>query len=147
MPTKSQNKTQPTKVSVKDFLAGIKDEQRRKDAIEIARLMRKITGKPAVMWGPSIVGFDKYHYKYESGREGDMAATGFSPRSTALTLYLSGGTSKYAKLLGKLGPHKTGNVCLYIKRLSDVDMSVLEELIRDSYKYAMSHKDDMDRAE
>ncbi len=143
----SQNKTQPTKVLVKDFLASIKNEQQRKDGEQLVRLMKKVTGKPAVMWGPSIIGFDKYHYKYESGREGDMVMAGFSPRASNLTIYLVGGTSKYAKLLSKLGPHTTGKVCVYIKRLNDINMAVLEEVIRTSYEYAVAHKNDMSRAE
>ncbi len=95
------------------------------------------------MWGPSIVGFDRYHYRYESGREGDVGAIGFSPRKSNLTIYLGDGTSKYKKLLSKLGPHKTGKVCLYIKHLSDINIKVLEELVRASYQYVMSHKIDM----
>lgn len=143
----TENKTKPTRVSVKTFLSGIGNEQKKKDAEALARLMRKITGKPAVMWGPSIIGFDRCHYKYESGREGDMGALGFSPRASALTVYLVDGTSKYQALLRKLGPHTTGKACVYIKRLSDVDMDVLETVLRSSYAYAMSHKDDMGRAE
>lgn len=147
MVTQSQNKTQPTKASVKDFLSDIKDEQRKKDAQEIRRLMAKISGKTPVMWGPSIVGFDQCHYKYESGREGDMGAIGFSPRKSNLTVYLVDGTSKYQELLKNLGPHKTGKVCLYIKHLDDINMSVLEKIIEKSYQYAISHKMDMHRAE
>jgi len=147
MANSSQNKTQPTKVSVKKFLSGIKDEQQRKDAEQLSRLMGNITGKKPVMWGPSIVGFDRCHYKYESGREGDMGAIGFSPRKGNLTVYLVDGTSKYKSQLAKLGPHKTGKVCLYIKHLRDVDMDMLEKIIKASYQYAMSHKTDMHRAE
>lgn len=147
MANKSQNKTQPTKVPINDVLSGITDEQQRKDAEALIRLMRKITGKAPVMWGPSIVGFDRYHYKYESGREGDTGAIGFSPRRSNLTIYLVDGTSRYQDLLSKLGPHTTGKACLYIKRLSDVNVSVLEKLLKVSYQYVMSHKMDMHRAE
>jgi hypothetical protein len=145
MSTKPQNKTQATKASVKDFIAVITNETRRKDAETLVRLMCKITGKPAVMWGPSIIGFGNFHYKYASGREGDICAIGFSPRSNAQTLYLATDSSKYMALLKKLGQHKTSKACLYIKHLSDVDMSVLEALIRDSYEYVMSRKNDMHR--
>lgn len=141
------NKTQPTTVSIKDFLSGIQDESKKKDAQQLVQLMSEITGKPPVMWGPSIIGFDQCHYNYESGREGDTGAIGFSPRKTNLTIYLVDGVSKYTTLLSKLGPHKTGKVCVYIKRLSDIDMKILEELIRESYKYIMSRKTDMHRAE
>ena len=147
MTNQHQNKTHPTKASVKDFLSGIKDEQQKKDAQEISRLMAKISGKTPVMWGPSIVGFDQCHYKYESGREGDMGVIGFSPRKSNLTIYLVDGTSKYQKLLKNLGPHKTGKVCLYIKHLGAVNMDVLEKIIEKSYRYVMSHKIDMHKTE
>jgi hypothetical protein len=147
MAKNSENKTVPTNISVKDYLSGIKDELQRKDAQELAHLMEEITGKPAVMWGGSIIGFDQVHYKYASGREGDMGAIGFAPRKSNLTIYLVDGTSKYVTLLNKLGPHKTGKVCLYIKRLSDIDQTILEELIRDSYQYVMAHKNDMHKTE
>ncbi len=146
MKKQTPNKTVPTKVPVKEFLATIEKEEKRKDAEALVRLMRKVSGKPAVMWGPSILGFDTCHYKYESGREGDMGAIGFSPRATNLTVYFVDGTSKYAKELAKLGPHTTGKVCLYIKRLRDIDMSVLEEIVTRSYAYAMSRKNAMHRA-
>jgi hypothetical protein len=143
----SANKTRPTEASVEDFFARIENEVRRKDAQALSRLMEEITGEPPVLWGPSIVGFGQSHYKYESGREGDTGAIGFAPRKSSLTIYLVDGTSKYASLLSTLGPHKTGKVCLYIKRLSDVDMDILEELIRSSHAYVTSHNGDMHRAE
>lgn len=147
MPQKPQNKTQPTTVSAKDFLSKLKNEQQRKDSETLIRLMRKISGKAPVMWGPSIVGFDKVHYKYESGREGDMSALGFSPRSTALTVYLIDGTSKYKELLSKLGSHKTSTVCVYIKRLSDINIAILEKILTLSYQYAMSQYKGTHRAD
>jgi hypothetical protein len=147
MAKNSQNKTVPTNISVKEYLSGLKNESQRKDAEKLAHMMENITGKPGVMWGGSIIGFDQVHYKYESGREGDMGAIGFAPRKSNLTIYLVDGTSKYGELLNRLGPHKTGKVCLYIKRLSDVDQTILEELIRDSYQYVVAHKNDMHRAE
>ncbi len=146
MSNQAKNKTQPTNVPVKDFLASIEYEQKRKDAEQLCKLMNKITGKPAVMWGPSIIGFDQHHYKYASGREGDIGAIGFSPRKTNITVYLADGTSKYSDLLSDLGPHTTGKVCLYINQLRDVDMKVLEKIIKASYYHVMSHKNDVDRS-
>ncbi|PHI19775.1 hypothetical protein CEQ90_11145 [Lewinellaceae bacterium SD302] len=128
------NKTTPTNVSVSDFLATVDNEQKRADAQTIIDLMQEITGESPVMWGPSIIGFGKYHYTYASGREGDWMETGFSPRKSAISLYLMGGIGRQADLLEKLGKYKTGKSCLYIKRLSDVDMDVLRELIATSVK-------------
>lgn len=123
-------KTRPTAASVEAFLAAVKDEGRRRDARTLLELMRRITGEPPSMWGPSIVGFGRYHYRYESGREGDMPVAGFSPRAQALTLYVMGGLSSHTELLARLGPHTHGKGCLYVKRLADVDLAVLERLIR-----------------
>jgi hypothetical protein len=147
MANQPQNKTLPTTISVTDFINNIPDEQQRNDAKQLCDLMVKITQNPAIMWGPSIIGFDQYHYKYESGREGDMAAVGFSPRKTNLTIYLVDGSSKYPDFLDALGPHSTGKSCLYIKRLSDINLAVLEKLIKASYQYVTSRKNDMHRAE
>ena len=122
-------KTKPTNASVRDFLNGIEDEQERRDAKTVARIMKRVTGKPPKMWGPSIVGYDSYHYVYASGREGDFMVAGFSPRKQALTLYIMSGFSGHQALMKKLGKHSTGKSCLYIKRLDDVDLEVLEELI------------------
>src|SRR5687767_6340971 len=124
----AENKTKPTRVSPAAFIAGVDDERRRKDCRELMALMRDITGKPAKMWGPSIVGFDQYHYKYDSGREGDMLLTGFSPRKQELVLYLGPGLEN-ASLMAKLGKHKAGKGCLYLKRLDDVDRAVLRTLV------------------
>lgn len=131
----ASNKTKPTKLSVADFLNSIDDEQKRRDAKKIAAMMREATGARARMWGSNIVGFGHYHYKYESGREGDFMITGFSPRKQALTLYIIPGFRHFESLLGKLGKHKTGKSCLYIKRLSDVDEKVLRRLIDGAVKY------------
>lgn len=128
----SDNKTKPTNSSVSAFLDAIEGDERRKDCQMLAAMMTKITGKPAVMWGPSIVGFDTYHYKYESGREGDMAATGFSPRKGDISVYLTAGSTEQADLLARLGRHKMGKSCLYIRKLSDVDLTVLAQLISGS---------------
>ncbi|NNF00508.1 MAG: DUF1801 domain-containing protein [Pyrinomonadaceae bacterium] len=132
---KAKLKTTKNNSSVKDFLDSIKDESKRKDCRQIAKMMRKATGKNAKMWGTSIVGYDEYHYKYESGREGDFFRVGFAPRAQSITLYIMDGFGKYDRLMAKLGNHKTGKSCLYIKRLSDVDVDVLEELIAESLRH------------
>jgi hypothetical protein len=122
-------KTKRTTVSPASFIKTIVDPQQRKDSSELVTLMERITGMPAKMWGPSIIGFDKYHYKYDSGHEGDMCLTGFSPRKGTLTLYIDPALQE-AQLLEKLGKHKTGKSCLYIKKLDDIDRGVLQDLIR-----------------
>ena len=128
----ADNKTKAIKLSVTSFINSIDDKQKRADARKVAAMMRKATGKRAKMWGSSIVGYGTYHYKYESGREGDFMVTGFSPRKQALTVYVMPGFSHFDKLMAKLGKYKTGKSCLYIKRLSDVDEKVLERLIDSS---------------
>ena len=130
----AENKTKPTKASVTEFMNSIEDRQKRSDARKVAAMMRKATGKRAKMWGPGIVGFGTYHYKYASGREGDFLVTGFSPRKQALSVYIMPGFSRFESLLKKLGKYKTGKSCLYIKRLSDVDEKVLERLIVESVR-------------
>ena len=131
----AQNKTRPTDESVEAFLEGVADEKKRKDSFEILALMREVTGMEPRMWGGSIVGFGTYHYKYTSGREGDMPLTGFSPRKQSLTLYIMSGFSQHDDLLAKLGKFKTGKSCLYIKRLADVDLDTLRELIARSVEH------------
>lgn len=128
-------KTVKTKASVAAFLKSVENPKRREDAKTIKKLMDKITGWKAKMWGPSIVGYGQYHYKYDSGREGDFMVTGFSPRKQALTVYIMPGFSNYDDLMAKLGKYKTGRSCLYINKLEDVDMKVLETLIRKSIAY------------
>lgn len=130
----SENKTKPTELSVSDYLDAIDNPQRKEDCWVIHDLMKKITGKTPRMWGTSIVGFGSYHYKYESGREGDMLATGFSNRKQAITMYIMGGFKKHNELLKKIGPHKTGKSCFYIKKVSDIDIDVLSVLISESVK-------------
>ncbi len=125
---KAELKTKETKASVEAFLDK-QPEAVAADCRAIIKLMSKATGEEAKMWGPSIVGFGTYHYKYESGLEGDFLITGFSPRKAALTLYLSAGLAEEGERLKKLGKHKVGGGCLYIKKLADVDVKVLEELI------------------
>lgn len=130
----AQLKTRPTGRSVARFLAGITDEERRRECRAVVRLMRDVTGKPAKMWGPSIVGFGSFRYRYDSGRAGDWLQTGFSPRKGALTLYVMPGVRRYPDLLARLGKFTTGVSCLYVKRLADIDQSVLKTLIRRSMK-------------
>jgi hypothetical protein len=125
-------KTRPTDESVERFLDGIADERRRADCWTVARIMKKVTRSAPQMWGPSIVGYGRYHYRYESGRAGDWFLTGFSPRKQSLTLYIMAGFTRYDGFLAQLGKYKTGKSCLYIKRLEDVDLDVLESLIRES---------------
>ena len=129
------NKTKPNKASVTDFINGIDDPEKRRDARRIAAMMRRATGKRATMWGPAIVGYGSYHYEYASGRSGDWMLTGFSPRKQALTLYIMPGFGSYDGLMKRLGKYKTGKSCLYVRRLSDVDEAVLEELIAKSVAY------------
>ena len=125
-------KTRPNDGSVERFIDGIADGRRRDDCRTIARIMKKVTKTQPKMWGPSIVGYGSYHYCYESGREGDWFLTGFSPRKQALTVYIMSGFAQYDDLLARLGTYKTGKSCLYIKRLADVDLAVLETLVRGS---------------
>lgn len=131
----AENKTKPTKQSVTEFIRSIEDTQKRADVKKVAAMMRKATGARAAMWGPSIVGYGQYHYKYASGREGDFLLTGFSPRKQALTVYIIAGFKPFDSLMKNLGKYKTGKSCLYIKRLSDIDESVLERLIVQSVKH------------
>ncbi len=128
----AQLKTVPTRASVTAFLDAIPDEERRRDCRRIVAMMKRLTKAQPKMWGTSIVGFGAYHYRYASGREGDLFLAGFSPRKSDLTLYIMSGFSGHAALMKKLGKHRTGKSCLYIKRLEDVDMDVLEELVRRS---------------
>lgn len=126
---KNTNKTQQTEESVAAILdAKVPDPQERKDCDTLIALMQKVTNHPAKMWGPAIVGFDSYHYKYDSGREGDMCAIGFSPRKGKFSLYVLSNFEGKEELLAKLGKHAVQGSCLHIKKLSDVDMGVLEEI-------------------
>jgi len=129
---KAANKTQKTGASVTQFLNGIEDPQRRADAKAIAKMMREATGEKPAMWGPSMVGYGSYDYRSASGREGRWFIAGFSPRKQALSVYIMAGFSGYEALLARLGQHKTGKSCLYIKRLADVDREVLRRLIDES---------------
>ena len=137
-------KTKKNTASVDEFIAGVGDETRREDARTVLNIMQKVTGKEPRMWGSSIVGFDEYHYRYDSGHEGDMCVIGFSPRASALTLYTLADFDGKEGLLAKLGKHKTGKGCLYIKRLSDVDGKVLEAIIREGYKWMKANNKSTD---
>ncbi len=132
-------KTKATVVDPAAFIAAVPDERRRSDAIAVDAMMTRVTGEPARMWGPSIVGYGDYHYKYDSGHEGTMCRLGFSPRKAELVLYVLTGARGEAELLAKLGKHKTGKSCLYVKRLADVDTDVLEALTANALAY-MDHK-------
>ena len=127
-------KTKPTQASVKDFLNQIPDKERRDDCFAIAKIMEEVTGDKPKMWGPSIVGFRTYHYKYASGREGDWPVTGFSPRKKDLTLYIMMGFEKHADLMKQLGKYSNAKSCLYIRRLSDIHVPTLKKLIKSSVK-------------
>ena len=129
-------KTKLNDASVDDFLNKVEDEQKRKDCFEIVKIMKQVTNEEPKMWGPAIIGFGSYHYKYESGREGDTMQIGFSPRKQNITLYIGLGGDTENPLLKKLGKHTTGKGCLYIKKLADVDKKVLQDLITNSYKRA-----------
>ncbi len=131
---KAEMKTKPTAQSVTAFINSVENEARRRDAKKILTMMKKITGEKAVMWGPSIIGFGTYHYKYESGREGDMLLVGFSPRKANMVLYVLGSLGDKDPLLAKLGKYKNGRACLYVNKLEDVDENILGKLIAKSYK-------------
>jgi hypothetical protein len=134
-------KTKPNDGSVEAFLNNVADPKKRQDSYAILELMKQVTGEEPVLWGDSIIGFGCYHYCYESGREGDWFLTGFSPRAQNLTLYIMAGFDQYEALLARLGKYKTGKACLYIKKMEDVDMDVLRELVRLSAQFVASSND------
>lgn len=128
-------KTKQNEISVADFLNNIPDEKKRQDCLALQELMQQVTGMEPKMWGDSIVGFGTYHYKYASGREGEWFLTGFSPRKQNLTLYIMAGFDQYDELLERLGKHKTGKSCLYVKQLADIDIVTLRELVQQSVNH------------
>ncbi len=130
---KAANKTVPGKLTVSAFVAGIRDAGVKKDVRELMKMMRSVSGKRPVMWGTSIVGYGKYQYQYASGREGEWPKTGFSPRARSLSVYIMPGFEPFKHHLKQLGKHKTSKSCLYLNRLDDIDMAVLEALVRDAY--------------
>ena len=126
----SGNKTVATNEDVQDFLRQVEPERRRADGLRLNEIFQQVTGFAPRMWGPSIVGYGEYHYTYDSGREGDFLATGFSPRKANLSIYIMPGYADFGPILDRLGKHKMGKSCLYINKLADVDEDVLAELIR-----------------
>jgi hypothetical protein len=131
----AETKTKPTAASVDAFIAALGKPARRADALAVRAMMERVTGEPATMWGPSIVGFGSCQYRYESGHEGDMPRVAFSPRSANLVFYV-GGFPEYEALLAKLGKHKSSKACLYLGKLADVDLTVLEDITRRTYQAA-----------
>ncbi len=128
-------KTKKHDGSVEAFLNSVEHDKRREDSFVILNMMKKMTGAKPKMWGSSIVGFGDYHYKYDSGREGDWFRTGFSPRKQSLTVYIMPGFGRYKELMQQLGKYKTGKACLYINKLEDVDQEILKALIKESFDY------------
>lgn len=130
----AENKTQPTAASVDEFIAHIENPRRRADALAALEIYKEVTGLPPVMWGPSIIGFGSLHYVYETGREGDMPAAGFSPRKANMTFYVGDKFDGAEELYARLGKHKKSVACLYINKLDDVDLDVLHEIIARQYR-------------
>jgi hypothetical protein len=128
-------KTVPSSRDVEEFLDGVADERRRAECRAVMAMMRDVTGEEPRLWGPSIIGFGRYHYRYESGREGEWFLTGVAPRKGALTVYVMAGFDRYEELMARLGKHTTGKSCLYIKRLDDIDTDVLRELVDRSVRH------------
>ena len=134
-------KTKPTEISVLQFIESIDDEVKKKDCFYLYDLMTKVSGSEPVMWSGSIVGFGDWHYKYKSGREGHWFVMGFSPRKQNLTIYIMDGFAGHSALIDQLGKHKTGKSCLYVKKLADIDLTVLKKLVEESYAhFKKSHK-------
>jgi len=125
-------KTRPTRASVQAFIRDVKDNVRRQECRVLLKLLKQVTRAKPEMWGASMIGFGSYHYRYASGREGDWFLVGFSPRKQDLSVYIMAGFGRYGALMRRLGKHKTGKCCLYIKRLSDIDLKVLQQLVRKS---------------
>jgi hypothetical protein len=136
--SRMDKKTNQNDRSVKDFIASLGDEQLIKDSQALLKMMQRISSQKPKLWNVGTIGFDTYHYKYDSGREGDGHVIGFYPRKGKITLYLMDGTARYSDLLAKLGKHTTTGYCLYIKRLSDVEMPILEQIVQQSYKNVKS---------
>lgn len=132
--------------SVEDYISSLDDEQTVKDTLALIEMMRRVSGHEPKLWNVGTIGFDTYHYKYDSGREGDGHAIGFYPRKGKITVYLMDGTARHTDLLARLGKHSTSRVCVYIKRLDDIQMPVLEQITRQSYAYVKSQDGHMHRA-
>jgi hypothetical protein len=132
--------------SVKDYIASLDDEQTAKACHVLIDMMQRLSGHEPKLWNVGTIGFDTYHYKYDSGREGDAVPMSFYPRKDKITIYLMDGTVRYSALLARLGKHTTSRVCLYIKRLSDIELPILEQIVRESYEYVKSQDGHMHRA-
>jgi hypothetical protein len=132
--------------SVDEYVASLEDERTGEDTRVLIAMMRRITGRDPQLWNVGTIGFDTYHFKYDSGREGDSAPASFYPRKGKLTVYLMDGTARHSGLLARLGKHTTSRVCIYIKRLSDVELPILEEIVKQSYEYVKSQDGHMHRA-
>ncbi len=142
------DKTAPQNIgSVKDYIASLDDDQTVKDSQVLIEMMQRISGREPKLWNIGTIGFGTYHYKYDSGREGDCQTIGFYPRKDKITIYLMDGTPRYTESLARLGKHTTSRVCVYFKRLSDIELSILEQIIQESYKYIMSQDGHMHRVE
>ena len=135
------NKTTATEASVAEYLAAVEPEEKRADAATLDALFREVTGFEPRMWGPAIVGYGRYHYVYKTGREGDFLATGFSPRAREFSIYIMPGYGEFGPVLDRLGKHRIGKSCLYVRRLSDIDIDALRELIRAGLKDLATHWD------
>lgn len=131
----AENKTKPTAMGVDAFIDAVAHPVRQADARAVLDMMARVTGEQPRMWGPSIIGFGSYHYRYESGHEGDMCRIGFSPRAANLVLYIMPGFAEEGARLAALGKHRIGKSCLYVNRLTDVDMTVLEAMVRDAWEW------------
>ena len=144
--TSSKNKTTQNNPSVEEYIASLNDEQSVTDCRMLMEMMQRISGHEPKMWNVGTIGFDTYHYKYDSGREGDSQTIGFYPRKGKITVYLMDGTVRHATLLARLGKHTTSRVCVYIKRLSDIELPILEQIVQQSYAYIKSKDGHMHRA-
>lgn len=141
-----KSKSTQDKTLVKDYIASLDDEQTVKDSLALIEMMQRISGHKPKLWNVGTIGFDTYHYKYDSGREGDSQTIGFYPRKGKITVYLMDGTVRHSELLARLGKHTTSRVCVYIKRLSDIQLPILEQIVQQSYEYIKSQDGHMHRA-
>lgn len=141
-----QTNSNPNDTMVNNFVAAIDDAQTQKDCLVLMEMMQRISGHGPKLWNVGTIGFDSYHFKYDSGREGDGHVIGFYPRKGKITVYLMDGTVRYSELLPQLGKHTTSRVCLYLKRLSDVQLPILEQIVQQSYAYVKSQDGHMHRA-
>ena len=142
----TNNNSSQSDSAVKDFIASLNDEQTIKDCHVLIEMMQRISGHEPKLWNVGTIGFDTYHYKYDSGREGDGQIIGFYSRKGKITVYLIDGTVRYSELLARLGKHTTSRVCVYIKRLSDIQLPILEQIVQQSYEYVKSQDGHMHRA-